>query len=67
MKIRHPLRILAALLLFFTPGLWAHTTESTMGLIGVLLHPFTGTGHLLLLFLAVLCIVCFARWQQKNM
>jgi hydrogenase/urease accessory protein HupE len=67
MQIRHLIRALAGSLLIFTSPLWAHTSESTMGLIGVLLHPFTGIGHLLLLFLTVICIVCVKRWQQKNM
>ena len=67
MRIRNLLKIMTGLSLIFSSSLLAHTSESSTGLIGHLLHSFTGINHLLLLFLAVICIISVVRWNQKNL
>ena len=67
MRIRSLLTILSGLSLIFSSSLLAHTSDSGTGLMGGLLHPFTGIDHLLLLFLAVICIISILRWQKNNL
>ena len=66
MRIGNLLKIIPGLSLLFSPSLLAHIGDSGTGLIGVLLHPFTGIDHLLLLFLAIIFIICFVRRQPNN-
>ncbi len=67
MRIRNLLKIMTGLSLVFSSSLLAHTSESSTGLIGLLLHSFTGIDHLLLLFLAIICIISIVRRKQKNL
>jgi len=61
MRIRNLLKIMTGLSLVFSSSLMAHTGDAGTGLIGVLLHPFTGVDHLLMLVLVGACIVYFLK------
>jgi len=61
MRIRNLLSIMTGLSLLCSSSLMAHTGDASVGLIGVLLHPFTGIDHLLMLVLVGACIIYFLK------
>ena len=65
MRIRNLLKIMTGLSLVFSSSLVAHTGDSGTGLIGVLLHPFTGIDHLLMLVVVGIGIAYFIR-KHRN-
>jgi len=66
MQIRNLLKIMTGLSLVFSSSLVAHTGDSGTGLIGVLLHPFTGIDHLLMLVVVCVGIAYYVRKHYRS-
>ncbi len=65
MRIRNLLSIMTGLSLVCSSSLMAHTGDAGAGLIGGLLHPFTGIDHLLMLVVGV-GIAYFVRKHYRS-
>lgn len=66
MKSKLFLFLLGALSLFFSSSVFAHISPSGEGLMGVLLHPFTGLDHLPMLIFVGIGIAYLVRKQREQ-
>ena len=67
MKNRICILLVSALLLMFSPSLFAHISHSGEGLLSILLHPFTGVDHLLTVVLVSVGIAySIYRYSKSN-
>jgi hydrogenase/urease accessory protein HupE len=66
MKSKLSLSLLGALSLFFSSSIFAHISPSGEGVMGVLMHPFTGLEHLPMLIFIGFGIAYFIRKQREQ-
>jgi len=66
MRIKNLLTIMTGLSIAFSSSLLAHIDDSGTGLMGVLLHPFTGIDHLLMLVLVGVGIAFVIRKRHNS-
>jgi len=66
MKGKLSLSVLGGLSLFFSSPLLAHISPSQEGVMGGLLHPFTGLDHLLMLAFIGIGMAYLVRKQRKQ-
>lgn len=64
MRIRIYITLISVLGLSFSAPVLAHSVATGSGMIGVLLHPFSGFGHLLMLAVVGICISYFIKKQR---
>lgn len=65
MKNKIYFTLVSGLLLLFPISVWAHIGDSGGGLIGVLMHPFTGIDHILMMVLVGAVIVYYIRKHRR--
>ena len=66
MKDKLYLSLLGGLSLFFSSSVFAHISPSGEGLMGVLLHPFTGLDHLPMLIFVGIGIAYLVKKQREQ-
>ncbi len=66
MKNRIYFTLVSGLLLMFPVSVWAHIGDSGGGLVGVLMHPFTGIDHILMMVLVAAVIVYYIRKHHRR-
>ena len=66
MKSKLSLSLLSGLSLFYSSSIFAHISPSGKGVMGVLMHPFTGLDHLPMLIFIGIGIAYFIRKQREQ-
>jgi hydrogenase/urease accessory protein HupE len=66
MKGKLSLSLLGALSLFFSSSIFAHISPSGEGVMGVLMHPFTGLDHLPMLIFVGIGVAYLIRKQREQ-
>jgi hydrogenase/urease accessory protein HupE len=66
MKGKLSLSLLGGLSLFFSSSIFSHISPSGEGVMGVLLHPFTGLDHLPMLIFIGIGIAYLIRKQREQ-
>ena len=65
MKNRIYFTLVSALLLLTPVSVWAHIDAAGGGVIGVLMHPFTGIDHILMMVLVAAVIMYYIRKHRR--
>ena len=65
MKNRIYFTLVSGLLLLMPVSVWAHIGDAGGGLTGVLMHPFTGIDHILMMVLVAGVIVYYIRKRSR--